>query len=99
MVKALSKPTALTYWDVSTAHITRQDARILAEYSHGNEAQLVVHRYEEGFFIPVLEDCLADEKLSQDFIWLYRMAQENGISMLRLDRDAEIVEGLPVHEW
>jgi len=99
MINAISKPKSLTYWDVSTAHITRQDSRILAEYSQGNEAGLIVHRYEEGFFIPVLEERLTDARLSQDFIRLYRMAQENGISMLRLDRDAEIVEGLPVHEW
>jgi hypothetical protein len=86
----LSHPTPHTFWDVSTAHITADDAKLL-------EADLgpVHYTYAEGFFIPVpdeIEQALADmeeQGFSADAIALLRKSSETGIDLLRLDRDAD----------
>ena len=96
----MSYPTPHTFWDVSTAHITADDAKLL-------EADLgpVHYTYEEGFFIPVpdeIEQALADmeeQGFSADAIALLRKASETGIDLLRLDRDADTYIELPSLEW
>ena len=96
----MSHPTPHTFWDVSTAHITADDAKLL-------EADLgpVHYTYEEGFFIPVpdeIEQALADieeQGFSADAIALLRKASENSIDLLRLDRDADTYIELPSHGW
>jgi hypothetical protein len=96
----LSHPTPHTFWDVSTAHITADDAKLL-------EADLgpVHYTYAEGFFIPVpdeIEQALADmeeQGFSADAIALLRKVSETGIDLLRLDRDADTYTELPSHAW
>ena len=96
----MSHPTPQTFWDVSTAHITADDAKLL-------EADLgpVHYTYPEGFFIPVpdeIEQALADmeeQGFSADAIALLRKVSETGIDLLRLDRDADTYTELPSHEW
>jgi hypothetical protein len=97
---AVASPPFRTFWDVSTAHITADDAELL-------EADLgpVHYTYEEGFFIPVpseMEQALADmeeQGFSADAIALLRKASEGGIDLLRLDRDADTYAELPSHKW
>jgi len=96
----LSHPTPHTFWDVSTAHITADDAKLL-------EADLgpVHYTHKEGFFIPVpdeIEQALADmeeQGFSADAIALLRKVSEIGIDLLRLDRDADTYTELPSHAW
>ena len=96
----MSYPTPHTFWDVSTAHITANDAKLL-------EADLgpVHYTYAEGFIIPVpdeIEQALADmeeQGFSAAAIALLRKVSENSIDLLRRDRDADTYTELPSHEW
>jgi hypothetical protein len=96
----IANPPRHTFWVVSTAHITADDAKLL-------KADLgpVHYTYEEGFFIPVpdeIELALADmeeQGFSADAIALLHKACEDGIDLLRLDRDADTYTELPSHDW
>jgi len=50
-----------TYADVSTAHITLQDSRILTAVSEVNLGPPIVYGYEEGYFVHIPEDFLIPE--------------------------------------
>ena len=88
---------------ISTAHLTREVAGILE--SKGNDNPWVpCAEWEYGFFL-YLEDPEAREEESEaDITCLYAIRdwlREQGFKdcWVRLDCDADKVEGLPTYDW
>lgn len=87
--------------ELSTAHITAQDAEDLATLS----ARFPISVYEEGFFIsvPLDPECfrefLSEVGLSEMLRAILRWAHENRVPLVRLDRDADVFEQLPTSDW
>ena len=100
--------------DVSTAHITSADAKLLGEYSSkGNSPgkALIAYPFEYGWTVSTsgLLDGAADrrgkiadmrrEGFSEHFINLMKHAADKGAVLVRLDADAEYEPGLPTFDW
>ena len=92
---------ALTYWDLSTSHVTPGDLeRITAS------ARFCGYAYPEGAFIsldPLLLDAdglagLIHERYSPAFVTILDEAVRAGVSLIRFDADAPVAEGLPLSE-
>jgi len=108
-----SGPNGLhAFLDANTAHIGRKDEEALSDWAaassddHRGAApyRTIAHSY--GYFIHVPhddvedhEDRARDDGISEAFIRLQSYARERGCWWINLDRDADEVEGLPVHEW
>ncbi len=102
------KLTLYTYADVSTGHISENDARQLAEDAANYDAPgpgLVVLRYPEGFFVntAVADDADAmreqEGRYTPELLGLLRVACEQGAFWLRLDADGHRVEGAKTFDW
>lgn len=86
----------LRYLDASTGHLTQKTLNSL-----NSEDYPYSYQYDEGVFISVPEndDPEAFEKLPKDLRKLLKYAWKNDVQLIRLDRDAEVVDELPVYEW
>jgi hypothetical protein len=93
----------LKYVDLSTAHITGEDAKLLGDPDVRDAAGLAVYENEYGFFIPVppVGDYFTGraDGFSEEFCNLVQFCQEQDIELIRLDRDAQVVVGLPTFDW
>ena len=75
------------YLDVCTSHLTQDTVdNLTAEFYH----YVPVYDYEEGLFIVVPDN---------DLSILLGYARKNDISFIRLDRDGEEIDDLPVYDW
>lgn len=84
------------YLDISTSHLKEETLNSLSEnkmpYSYD---------YKEGVFISVPDKNVIREEvcdLPSDLLILLNYAWENGISLIRLDADGEVMKNLPVYE-
>jgi len=87
------------YLDLSTAHITEADSKLLEE---DNGLPFRVLSDEFGFFVSsanASDDELKNAGLSDDFTAICNHALEKGCLYINLDSDAEIIDGLHVNNW
>lgn len=97
--------TTQRYADISTAHVTRDDARLITE--KGRDLDGIIAIYPEGWFcsVPVDDWCLEQvelwerQGLSSNYINLQRKLMEAGIYYARFDADGFPVSGLPTFNW
>lgn len=103
----MPKLKARLFADISTCHITEDDAKKLQElaerYDDGRGSfSPTVYSYEEGFFVYVSDNYLSDYKnasMSSAFINLLAMANKQRMAYLNLDIDGEIYDELPQFDW
>lgn len=95
----------LTYADVSTSHITQNDMELLAVASViPLPTAPLVCTYPSGAFLyssefPLDRRALRGAGYSGSFIQVLRYARDNDCTLVRLDADGAIIEGLDHHEW
>lgn len=95
-----------TYLDASTAHITEQDAKVLEQVGKYNK-KITVATYREGYIVSVpasfcfheYENSWREAGLSDSFIALMRHAQEDGVFLVRIDANGDIIDELEQHDW
>jgi hypothetical protein len=95
--------------DVSTAHITKDDADLLTSqvYKGNFEVEdVIVYPYQEGFFVYVpREDTRTFNRrarkagFSESFLKVINLARKNGCKYAQLDCDGPLYKGLKRHEW
>jgi hypothetical protein len=102
---------------VSTWHITKKDAGLLeadAEYKKAEVTQgpnLIVYRYEEGFFVYCAPPS-GDEEFTEQYdqqvkergyskalIELIQVTRRHGCKFLHLDSDGEVYDIFPTFDW
>lgn len=83
------------YLDVCTSHLTKDTIDKLEM-----ENIIGVHSYDypEGIFI-VVPDPFDEEETPMDLVGVFGYARQNEISIIRLDRDGEEIDELPVYDW
>jgi hypothetical protein len=95
--------------EVSTAHISQQDAKLLDEASDCPGAPpVVVYKYPEGYFLYVPE-ATEDFKdiiliahragFSKNVLDLMANARQNKCKYVHIDRDSEVYPDIPTYEW
>ena len=95
------------YWDLSTCHITKKDDELLKESPTATLDPLIVHFYGEGCWLFVPLDLELYETRSAIIEYGYSLALLDillyamifGVTFIRLDCDATIVESLTKFEW
>jgi hypothetical protein len=99
-------PVVGKYLDVSTAHITTADAKLLDLCGGANP--FVVYKYPEGYFVHVsIEDKYFHQTIaearkagySKAFIAIMRWAWSKSCWFVRLDCDGFTYSDLPTYEW
>lgn len=91
--------------DVSTCHITCNDADILSHITDHSFYGLVVYDLSGyGWFVCIPEDEdvyeeIVEEGFSKHFINILRIAQRNNILYIRFDSDGHIHKGAPTFDW
>lgn len=83
------------YLDISTAHLTQRTFNSLNTIE-----SLYTYGYEEGVFISVpdknetnISDMPKDLRILLQYAWI------NGIDLIRMDRDADVIDDIPVYDW
>ena len=100
------------YLDISTAHITEEDTKILTnkETQDDHMLPIIIHEYDEGYFINVSIDSLEHEKdkyvvsltkigFSEAFINIMLKACSLNCYWVRFDGDTPKCNDLPEFEW
>lgn len=93
--------------DISTAHTTRKDDDLLRRYASDPNNPLVVYPFPYGYWIcvPGENDVRLSEiemlsfGYSSNLIALIILAQSEGVSWIKLDRDGRIYENLERFDW
>jgi hypothetical protein len=98
-----------TYVDLSTSHITENDSlRLKRAAKQKSPTDLIVREYEEGFFIHVplgvadntdTVNHMIANGYSLAMVALFRLAKEQRLGLIRLDRDGTVVEELEHFNW
>ena len=84
---------------LSTAHITKDTNRLLANEPYADGIQLSVFtKADFGYFIYV-NDNLENRNIPGDLKVCLELAKENGCKWLCLDCDGDTVEGLEEYDW
>jgi hypothetical protein len=92
--------------DISTAHISEKDSEQLA--SNGDKGTLIVHPYEEGYFIYVEKDQelfeitidkLIKERYSHAFIEIMKLAHDLECAFIHLDSDGTEYKHMLKFDW
>lgn len=88
---------------LSTAHVSLQTAEWLdnrSDIEHYAEDSVVVFpKSEYGFFVAVHDDEDNLQNIPEDLLELLTFAKKEGFDWIMLDRDYDIVHGLPVFDW
>lgn len=84
------------YLDVCTSHLKQETVDDLIQ---GNITEVHVYDYEEGLFIVVPDRFDLYEAIPKDLDTLISYAEQNEISLIRLDRDGEEIDDLPTYDW
>ncbi|WP_230876741.1 hypothetical protein [Bacillus sp. SRB3LM] len=89
--------------EVSTAHITYETAKWLdgqVEATKDNKMDLIVYeKGEYGAFIPLYPEMLIGKLLPESLVLIIGYAMGKECSWIMLDRDIEIIDDLPTHNW
>ena len=95
------------YLDCSTGHVTEKDDLLLRVEHHEDCGPISVARYSCGIvvFLPFAEE-LEDELkkikewgYSADLVALVRHAASKEASIIVLDRDGQVIDGLHINNW
>jgi hypothetical protein len=97
--------TTCNYADISTAHVTKADAELIA--ASGRDLYGIIASYPEGWFCyvpaddwsPQLVETWERQGFSHAYIKLQRKLMEAGISYARFDADGYHVTSLPTFDW
>jgi hypothetical protein len=83
---------------LSTAHITEKTKDWLEQLP---EAFIVYPKEEYGFFIPLWEGILKEKKgeIPNELHNIMVYAKKKDCDWIMLDRDAFIIDDLPLYEW
>ncbi|MCC2248928.1 hypothetical protein JUJ52_03015 [Virgibacillus sp. AGTR] len=84
---------------LSTAHLTNDDRKWLNEQTVHNNPRLVVYpKSEYGWFIPIIEDSdFLKEDVPENIVKLLQFTRVTRCTWLMLDRDADIINELPIY--
>ena len=87
--------TERKYLDISTAHLTQ------GTFGKLNSMHLpYAYNYDEGVFITVpSKNVIGTIIMPDDLRIVLQYAWDNDIDLIRMDRDAEVCDDLPVYEW
>lgn len=81
--------------DINNCHLTEKTFNGL-----NRDREPYAYRYPEGLFLPVPDHSMADlETYPEDLRKLFTYVWESGISLIHMDRDADIFPKLPVYRW
>lgn len=84
------------YLDISTAHLTPETIDNLVMQ---NVKDVTSFDYPEGQFIVVPDRFSNALDVPRDLMKVFNYAKEQGISLIRVDRDGEEISELPTYEW
>ena len=96
------------YLDLSTAHTTQATSQLLAEISteercHRNWPAMTVAPYEYGCFVTVPDLAETPNErlmtLPQDLALVLIHARGQGCTVVRFDSGADVIDGIPFHNW
>ena len=83
------------YLEISTAHLKQKTLEGLNAMEPP-----YTYEYEEGIFMSVpaqketnISDMPKDLRILLQYAWI------NGIDLIRMDRDAEVIDDIPVYDW
>lgn len=84
------------YLDLSTAHVTKD---VMAP--EANPFYLVAtYEYGAFFYVPSEDtESFAPDTTAPSLLAVLAYAKQNGCTLVRLDRDANTVDALPIYEW
>jgi hypothetical protein len=92
-------PNVRRYLDVSTAHVTPGDMKLLNE----RNPIIICYPYAYGAWVHVydvdIEQDLKDSGHSPAVWQLLQLARQHDCDWIKLDADADHVDGLPNYEW
>ena len=99
--------TTCTYADISTAHVAKADADLIASLTHPQAIYGILAVYPTGWFCHVPADDWSPDLvrewessgLSNAYIKVQRKLMEAGIYYARFDSDGYHVTGLPTFDW
>lgn len=91
----IMKTNERKYLDISTAHLTQ------GTFGKLNSMHLpYAYNYDEGVFITVpSKNEIGTIIMPDDLRIVLQYAWDNDIDLIRMDRDAEVCDDLPVYEW
>ncbi|MGG5810875.1 hypothetical protein [Falsiroseomonas sp. CW058] len=108
-------PCVGRFLDISTAHITLEDDRILAQWAECEMTKPLLRppyrvvRHAYGYFVHVRDEpaeeraeCEAaarDEGISECFLEIQAIARRHGCWWINIDRDASILDGAATNDW
>lgn len=83
------------YLEISTAHLKQKTLEGLSAMEPP-----YTYEYEEGIFMSVpdknetnISDMPKDLRILLQYAWI------NGIDLIRMDRDADVIDDIPVYDW
>ena len=89
------KKTERKYLEISTAHLKQKTLKGL-----NTMEPPYTYEYEEGIFMSVpdknetnISDMPKDLRILLQYAWI------NGIDLIRMDRDADVIDDIPVYDW
>ena len=102
--------TCFPHADVSTRHITKEDAERLDELAlelmYGGRTPVTIAKYPEGYFLSVPSELTLDDEdfkramgVSDALIGLMVYLSELDVHILRLDADGTRHDNLPKFDW
>ena len=84
-----------TYLDISTAHLMQETLNRLNAINPP-----YTYKYNEGAFVSVPDKTeVSIISMPEDLRILLEYVWDNDIELIRMDRDAEVSEDLPVYDW
>lgn len=91
----IMKTNERKYLDISTAHLTQ------GTFGKLNSMHLpYAYNYDEGAFITVpSKNEIGTIIMPDDLRILLQYAWINGIDLIRMDRDADIIDDIPAYDW
>lgn len=99
MSKSNNAAFVRNYLDASTAHISAETNEYLETVAGSNQICLTVAACEYGYFISVPPESEYDESVPDDLRNVLDFARDAGCFVLRLDADADKIDGLPTFNW
>ena len=102
----LQRAARLYMWDVSTSHMTKKDAAIMAACPDNSLPRTHPHDYGGLVFVDSDPDAikaasieLTKRGMSEEFVSLYIHACRDRLCMLlNFDRDGQVLAGIPVFD-
>lgn len=83
------------YLDISTAHLRQNTFNNLSDINPP-----YTYKYDEGVFISVpIKSEMDNVDMPRDLRILLQYAWDNNIELIRMDRDANFDDDLPVYNW